>query len=320
MHTAAVTVLSWAVIAAAFCAPNAYAFAAPVLLALLVAFVGLPHGAADHRVAEPALRPLFGAAWPIVFQAGYLFVAALVVVAWVLQPAVTIVAFFLVSAWHFGQEERRPNVGPRVLRSALLFARGGLVIWVPVAFRNAEVTEILSQVTPVEAAAAVATAMPWLQRLSWCMLALATAAWGLQSLRAVASHGMRRRALLADCVMVASFVGLFAAVNVLVAFIVYFCAWHSARGLKHLRIELGETWARLASTLAPATLGAIALIAVAGWLAGPTGDVAETLVRSTFLGLSAVAVPHILLHAALPTLRRWTPGEAPLAAAVGGAA
>jgi Brp/Blh family beta-carotene 15,15'-monooxygenase len=87
-----------------------------------------------------------------------------------------------------------------------------------------------------------------------------------------------------------------------VSFPVYFCAWHSARGLKRLRRELGESWPELATSLAPLTVAAIALVGLAAWLVLSGSGWNETLIRATFIGLSAVAVPHLLLHGFAPLL------------------
>jgi beta-carotene 15,15'-dioxygenase len=302
MHAASVILLCWAMIGAAcFFSPGSAGITAGIL-AVLVALVGLPHGAADHRFARPRLEPVLGMAWLPVFLAGYLAVAGAVVCGWFVAPSVTIFGFFLASAWHFGQEEPRLAIGPRVLRPMFRFARGGLVIWTPLVFQAGEVGEILGLAAPGGSGPAVDQAASVLAVCSWIMLAIAAAAWVLQGLMASRRTGRIRRVLLADNALVASLVVLFAVASPLVSFPVYFCGWHSARGLKRLRIELGESWPALARSLAPLTVGAIALIGlVAGLVLGGAGW-NDTLIRATFVGLSAVAIPHLLLHGVAPLL------------------
>jgi len=258
-----------------------------------------------------------GNAWLPVFLAGYLGVAAVVVCGWFVAPAATILAFFLASAWHFGQEEPQLAVCPRWLRPLFRFARGGLVIWTPLVFRAGEVATILGLTAPGRSAAAAAAgpaidlAMSLLTACSWVMLVVAAVAWGLQGLAAGSRTGRTRRVLLADNTLVASLVVLFAVASPLVSFPVYFCGWHSARGLKRLRRELGESWPELARSLAPLTAVAITLVGLAAWLVLGGSDWNETLMRATFVGLSAVAMPHLLLHGAAPLFeasgRRRTP-------------
>ena len=300
MHAASVILLCWAMIGAAcFFSPAMAGFTAGVL-ALLVTVVGLPHGAADHRFARPRLEPVFGMAWLPVFLAGYLAVAVAIVCGWFVAPAATILAFFLASAWHFGQEEPRLPIGPRRLRPLFRFARGGLVIWTPLVFHGGEVCEILGLVAPGGSGPAIQDATRLLTACSWIMLPIAVVAWALQGLAAGKRSGQVRRVLMADNALVASLVALFVVASPLVSFPVYFCAWHSARGLRRLRRELGESWMELARSLAPLTVGAIALIGLAAWLVLGGSGWDHTLIRATFIGLSAVAVPHLLLHGVAP--------------------
>jgi len=300
MHAASVILLSWAMIGAACFFPGELAGVTAGVLAVLVAVVGLPHGAADHRFARPRLEPLLGTAWLPVFLLGYAAVAAAVVGGWFVAPAATILVFFLASAWHFGLEEPRIPVGPRWLRPVFRFARGGLVIWGPLAFHGGDVAAILGLVAPGGPSPAIRHATGLLTACSWLMLAIAAAAWMFQGLAAAARTGRTRRVLLADNALVASLVMLFVVASPLVGFLVYFCAWHSARGLGRLRIELGESWPQLAGSLAPLTAGAIALIAIGAWLGRGGAGWDESLVRATFVGLSAVAMPHLLLHGCGP--------------------
>jgi Brp/Blh family beta-carotene 15,15'-monooxygenase len=308
MHAASIILLSWAMIGAACCFPAGGAAAASALgyalwyacFAGLVAVVGLPHGAADHRFARPRLEPWFGRAWLPVFLAGYMTLAAAMVCGWLVAPAATIGGFFLASAWHFGQEEPRLPVGPRCLRPVLRFARGGLVIWTPLVFRPGDVAGILAQVAPATAGPAVDRAVGLLTTVAWTMLPIAAVAWAMQLVVAAGRSGRLRWALLADSGLVASLVVLFAVATPLVSFPVYFCGWHSARGLRRLRRELGESWPQLAASLAPLTGTAIALIALLAWFVLGGSGWNETLLRATFVGLSAVAVPHLVLHAVTP--------------------
>jgi len=300
MHAASIIVLCWAMIGAACLFSQAMTGITVGVLAVLIALIGLPHGAADHRFARPRLEPVFGMAWLLVFLTGYLVVAMAVVCGWFVAPAATVVGFFLASAWHFGQEEPRFPVGPRGLRPVFRFARGGLVIWMPLVFHAREVASILGLAAPGGSSPAIEQAVSLLTTCSWIMLPLAAAAWMLQGAAASARSGRSRRVLLADNALVLSLVVLFAVASPLVSFPIYFCGWHSARGLKRLRRELGESWPKLARSLAPLTVGAIALIGLAAGLMLGGAGWNGTLIRATFVGLSAVAVPHLLLHGLAP--------------------
>ena len=176
------------------------------------------------------------------------------------------------------------------------------MIWTPLAFQSREVSEILGLVTLEGSAPAIQHATSLLRACSWIMLPTAAVGWGIQVLVAATRSGRVRRILITDNAMVASLVALFALTSPLVSFPVYFCAWHSARGLKRLRRELGESWPKLATSLAPLTVTAVALVGLATWLVLSSSGWNETLIRATFIGLSAVAVPHLILHGFAPLL------------------
>ncbi|MEN1681006.1 MAG: Brp/Blh family beta-carotene 15,15'-dioxygenase [Planctomycetota bacterium] len=299
MHAAAVTLLCWAMIAAALFAPVSAATLAPVLLASLVAFVGLPHGAADHWLAGAVLPQSIGRHWWFFFLGGYLGVAALTVAGWFIAPCLTILAFFAASAWHFGREEPQLVRSGNVADALSRIARGGLVIWIPLlAWRN-QVNELLLAICPAEAPAEVDLAVSALVPVSVFAVVLAAASWLQQLFAACSASGVRRRVLILDASLVASLVAVFALVTPVVSFPVYFCAWHSARGLRRLRRQLGESWRQMVMQLAPTTIASIALVAAGGAFVWRAPDLPTVLVRSTFLGLSAVAMPHLMLETVL---------------------
>lgn len=69
--------------------------------AIAIAVVGVPHGGLDHWVGRRKLEPRLGWLWMPTFFDVYFFVAAL----WRALPTPIIIAFFFISAWHFGREE-----------------------------------------------------------------------------------------------------------------------------------------------------------------------------------------------------------------------
>ena len=65
-----------------------------IALGPLVALLGLPHGALDHRVAS-ALWPLITRRDHAVFIAGYIGLALAVVVLWIIAPGIALGAFLI---------------------------------------------------------------------------------------------------------------------------------------------------------------------------------------------------------------------------------
>jgi len=86
---------------------------------------------------------------------------------------------------------------------------------------------------------------------------------------------------------------------ILVSFTAYFCIWHSLLGLRRLRREESLRLGPFLACVAPMSmLAVVSVVGTTWWLGGLS---LQTLgihsgLRMTFIGLAAIAVPHILLH------------------------
>ncbi len=271
-------------------------------LAILVALIGVPHGALDHRVGQRLFHPAFGSFWAAAFFSTYLAFAVLVVFGWYVVPATTILSFFLVSAWHFGLEEcevdREVNCEGWI-RHLLAIASGGMIIWMPALCRGDEVAELLTLITPIDQDSTSA----------FCVSTVAASAvilaplWVFDCIQEDLQHGRPERGWVgfvctSKCLRMLSFALLCYVANPIVSFMVYFCGWHSIRGLHQLAQALGESILATYRKLLPLTVVAIGLVAAVAFIWSSTAAIESSLVRTVFIGLSAMAVPHLCLHVA----------------------
>lgn len=265
-----------------------------LILAGLVAIVGLPHGALDHRVGKKLLRSYSESAATLIFFVSYLAVALVVVSGWFVAPQVTVMAFFCLSAWHFGLEE-----DDRLDRSrwqwAALVARGGMVIWVPAVFQGTEIVNLLAAILPKADDLAAGEVVALIQFAAPGLIAL-TLFDGLFYSTDSQQKWLGLSATWLHRFRSASFAILFATANPLVSFGFYFCAWHSIRGLIQLRQQFGGSMGRFGLSLLPITVAALVLFAIGFVLSPNFGQVTPAIIQTLFIGLSAVAIPHLLLH------------------------
>ncbi|MCS6864580.1 MAG: Brp/Blh family beta-carotene 15,15'-dioxygenase [Gemmataceae bacterium] len=255
-----------------------------VTLAVLVAVVGMPHGGLDHRFGRALLRPALGPQWSIVFVASYLAVMMVVVAGWWWLPGLTVAGFVILSAVHFGLTEDRCDAPIGLVRSALF---GGMVVWVPALFWPAEFSRLLTWVIPHSSGGAEIIVAPAFQTMLAAMLPI-TLAWAFAT---SLWCGIR--------VMV--FIVLFAVTPPLVSFALYFCGWHSGIELYRLSRQANphNVWsglARVVRAAIPLASLAVVMIAVGGWVVARDRPLTPALVQTIFIGLSVVAVPHMLLH------------------------
>lgn len=285
LHSNAAALLCLAVAGGSICGLTA---ASPLVLCLAVVaivVIGVPHGGLDHMTGKGLLGKRFGSLWAILFFGGYLTVAAVVAGGWLTFPLATAIGFFLVSAWHFGLEEDRTVPSSNAVNHLQAIAIGGLVIWVPALVQPDRMVEILRVIVP----ARLVSVPVIMQATTWI-------AWGLVplALLTMVQDGQRRawRRVLRN----AAFLLLFCVADPLVSFVVYFCGWHSLRSLCELAAEYKKTLPQIWVAAAPMTLGAVALALGGMWFWSRGQTVSDASVRTLFISLSAIAVPHLLLH------------------------
>jgi len=319
-HAALMTVIT---IAAALGHGSAGQFSGAVQAVALIACVallGVPHGALDHLAARPYLQPLFKRAWLPVFLTVYLSAALLVAVSWRFASVGTLVTFLVLSVYHFGDGDVVPaRYASAIERVVQILWRGLAVIALPIIRHSNETARIfvilLPDVSPEEVERLVATARtvgaPLLVALGLAALFVA--------LRPAPPQ--LRRLRLWDAFEGYAIAALFWVAPPLLAFLIYFCGWHSPRHALHLASDLGEgnirkgavafLWNSLPLTAATLILAVLAY----GHLRGAHVSVEAGLLRLTFYGLSALTLPHmvgIAWQRAHPLPRSIAPDNSPV--------
>lgn len=265
--------------------------------AVLIAAIGVPHGGLDHWVGRRKLKPKLGHLWMPTFFGSYLTVAVLVAILWVAFPAATIVTFVVISAWHFGREDTLRMTGGWGSH-LIATATGGVVIWVPAIVRPAEMRSLLLPLTggSIDSAEMTVWVTAWIAAV---MLPLAWFAWW-QRTRSV-HEGM----LFPVTVLAAS------VLPILVSFTLYFCGWHSIRGLKRLRRSENLEWLEFGFAVAPLSVLAVIGITATGMCVGGISALTLTdssILQMTFIGLASIAVPHVAVHELLEDNASVEPG------------
>ena len=243
------------------------------LLAPLVAFLGVPHGALDLHMAS-RLWPLARRRARWAFGFGYLAVAGAVLALWLVAPGPALAAFLFYSALHFGGDWRGEL--PWLAR----LAAGVAVVALPAWRFEAEVAALFAVLAPaataVPAAAFLHGAAPW---------AVVLAVGG------ALAH--RRLGAGLELAMLAA---LALAAPPLVYFVAYFCGLHSPRHFVETLARLELDWRHGVVAAAPLTASTLGFAALAAAVLMQRGDaVDEATLATVFIGLAALAVPHMLL-------------------------
>lgn len=284
-----------AALMAAFCAAAlagvGFGMGAQVAVLLVaIVLVGFPHGAFDHLVALPILRPRLGRHWWAPFGLGYLALAGLVWLAWLAAPTATLAGFLVASVLHFGLGDVEDGLAPRRVPVAVsVLTYGALPILLPMALHPADAAPVLAALADVPVGAMQDTLglATWLL-LPWCV---AFAVVVLAALR-------ERRGVAERLAMAAGFVLL----PPLLAFGIYFGAGHAVRHLLRLGAWHGgppraaARW--MAWTMLPAAAVCAAGIAGLAWLGR---DAAADVLAPLFRVIAALTLPHMVVTAWLDT-------------------
>ena len=243
------------------------------VMGLLVAFLGLPHGALDPMIARRMglWRTPVGF---LSFNLLYILVVVAVVALWLLAPPLSLVVFLLVSAMHFGSDW---NTGrPAWLR----FLSGFGLLTLPAMAHHSDVATAYT-VLAGPGGGVVADVQAWLGPLALAGMLLGAVLAARRS-----PHESVEIVLAGALALVAP---------PLVFFTVYFCSLHSFRHLKAgFRAERGGGRMPVIITVVYTAVPLLiaALILVTG---SPSSSLDAGVLQVVFIGLAGLTVPHMMV-------------------------
>lgn len=246
-----------------------------LMLGVLVAFLGIPHGAFDPFIAKS--RGLWRTGVGLAgFIAVYIALAAIVIALWVLFPVASLFLFLIISAWHFGADWSRHIV----IRCAV----GLIILGLPAVAYGPDVASIF-QMLSGESAATIQRYLAVLGVGAFLVLVV------ISVLTASGRQFLRSRFL---DLFVLALAGT--CLPPLVYFVVYFCALHSPMHVGHSLGEISVVdrrpsvgWA-VGLTIATLMLGVIGYAVLMPFVSAHAG-----LLQVVFIGLAALTVPHLAL-------------------------
>ena len=245
-----------------------------LVLALVILFLGVPHGALDTLYVRHFFRMHSYWAWAA-FALAYVGLAAMVVSVWIATPLIFLVSFLGVSAFHFS--------GDPVVHTPPIFRviYGGAVIVFPALLHAQEVTALFSMLAGAEAAAISADALHW-----------TAYPWLLATLLVAARHAKKNVVTSLELLSVSA---LAIVVSPLLAFSMYFCGMHGLRHILRTR-ELVEhkSFRHLFHAALPPFLLTLTG-AAAGWYFLKDASLDTRVMQLVFVSLAALTVPHMML-------------------------
>ncbi|MEM6498254.1 MAG: Brp/Blh family beta-carotene 15,15'-dioxygenase [Pseudomonadota bacterium] len=247
---------------------------APVLSALVILVLGVPHGAFDVALWQSDQRAANSQDLAIMLVK-YISLAALFFGLWLIVPELALPVFLGISIYHFsGDWSKDLDLAPRLIAtSAMIAAPAGL-------FRE-EVVEIFSWLAPEDTA-----------RLLGMIMAALSVPLLQASVVVIALLAIHRTWVAAELAVVLSLAWL---MPPLLFFLVYFCGLHSVRHMLETHQQLrcrtvGEfvfaAWPYAPLAIFGTLLGAVTLSSL------PLGP---AMLGTVFMALGSLTVPHIIV-------------------------
>jgi Brp/Blh family beta-carotene 15,15'-monooxygenase len=265
------------------------------VLFVAVVLTGMPHGAIDHLVAARLWGLDQTWADQAKFYGGYLAAMALYGGLWIVAPAWSLGLFLVMTMYHFGQADLAYWHLPPLPARFLYLSRGLFLIGLPIVAFPGIVDPIFEAIGGVHL-------------LDWPLVATAPGALfaGLVAQHVVALGGATLRANPSadwatgrEALNVAVLTALFGVVHPLVAFSVYFGAWHA---LSHI-LEMLRFFRRRGEAMSVAQFYREAFLFTALPFAGLVGLYAATqsfgleneMIALLFILIAIMTLPHMVV-------------------------
>jgi len=244
-----------------------------LMLAILIFFLGVPHGALDPVFAQ---KLLFLQGWKdwSKFVIVYVALSASVVCIWWQFPLLFMTSFLLLSVMHFSRDLN--DHVPKIIR----LVYGGSIIILPTFFHFQEMQTLFSLILNEEAGLQITK---FLHVLVW--------PWLIASLISIYLEFIKEWLVGLELIAVTLLATL---APPLVAFTLYFCGMHSLRHILRTKAYADMPFTKL-GLISLATMLGVVFIAVLAWFYLPELPDYERLLRFVFVGLAALTVPHMLL-------------------------
>ena len=249
-----------------------------LMLVLMIAFFGVPHGALDTLFAKKAFALNSIKSW-LKFVSIYLSLSLGVLICWLLLPTFFFILFLLFSALHFSDD--LGDIRPKLLGNLYGFN----IITLPSIVHSNELAKLYGYLIDYAHAMKIVSIMMPFSIVFAALTLLLTVVFYLKK------YPIDKRYLWE----IAAVSLLMLLAKPLLAFTVYFCFMHSARHVLRAKFYFVEYSNKvlLITLIAPTMIVLLFCVLIFQML--PAEKVDENLIKVTFATLAALTFPHAFL-------------------------
>lgn len=244
-----------------------------IILAIIIFFLGVPHGALDPIFAKKLLPVQTWQSWSY-FVLLYSLLGLVMVIFWVFSPLLFMITFLCLSVLHFSRDLE--NTAPKIIK--LLY--GGAVIVLPTLLHYDVMVNLFTLILNQNDGLLIVNL---LHTIALPYLILIILSITFEAFRNI----FQAMELLA--------VSLLAIVaQPLISFTIFFCGMHSVRHVLRTQSYSQLSWKKIFLTSLLPMLGVV-FISLLCWIFLPESPDYSRILQLIFVGLACLTVPHMLL-------------------------
>jgi Brp/Blh family beta-carotene 15,15'-monooxygenase len=263
-----------------------------ILAVVLIALIGIPHGATDHLIFRNLTRPFLGTRQMIYFYSYYLLLIGAYAALWWFFPVLSFALFLVLSAYHFGQSNWNYVQFASKFSSGIYYLLwGGFVIIAPVLLHYDSTLPIIQEI--------VRQSPPLIEPVfRWGIVGTVLGMNILLTLLLRWQQKLSARQLTEELISLLVLSLVFYFTPVLLGFAIYFVCWHSMSSVMDQIQFFQERKSKyslkkyVGDTL-PFTL--LALFGLAALFWAQQQFLGTMQVGLLFIFISIVTLPHMIL-------------------------
>ena len=262
-----------------------------VFFGLFIILAGIPHGALDHLVEEKSLAGERKSFSMVRFLVKYIAIILAYAALWFITPALSLLVFLLISAWHFGESDMQPAPLHGLWKVTQMLL-GSLVLFFILMREPAYTGDLIARITRGSALATSA----WQWAASHAAIVYGALAVALFLAGFSAQRVQPRRWRLSKWVYFSLVLALAYFLPLLPAFALYFGGWHALNTFGHISgfLDNERTVWQLWKSALPFTLLSIVFLGMIVLVWSGLFSTIDPL-PILFIFIAVITLPHLLV-------------------------
>ena len=266
-----------------------------ILCLLLILIIGVSHGSLDYMKGKKLIR-LFNLKSTYIFYVTYILISAIVILAWILLPSITLIVFLIIASYHFGKEDTQFLINEKSYFTQILyFFKGFLIILAPLYFHFQETIAIFKLLLIDNEAFYFSLNFIETNNVIQIGIFCSTLSSIFLFLK---NFEIKKFVIFLDyfSILILNYF-----LSPLTAFTVYFCFLHSIRHSISLAFELDPNsvssgFKLFVKKALPLTVLTVIFSFIALYLLSNSYSLDNAILKIIFIGLASLTFPHILLE------------------------